>query len=186
YKYSNDERYFTNRIYNHINATGYLNNIINYNISVSYQFQERKNELFRYNITNDLELNNQKRIDKSMKVFYSSGSFNNIFKTNKFNMQLGYEIVNNYGFSIVDAEANIKKEVRKTINNYDVFAVSEISLTDNFSFRPGIRYSYQTQFKNQYSYSLGTRYLTLNNYELRAAIGKSYRTPNFDELYTRN
>ncbi len=185
YKYGDDERYFTNRLYNHLNASGKLFSKINFNVSASYQIQKRELETFRYNITHDIESGNVKEKDQSMEVLYSTGTFSNFFDSKKVNLQLGYELVNNKGFSIVDAEANSKKEVNEQINNYDFFAVSEITLNDRFSIRPGIRYSLQSMFDNQYAYSLGGRYLLNNGYEARAAFGRSYRTPNFDELFSR-
>jgi len=186
YKYSDDERYFTNRLYNHLNASGKLFSKINFDVSVSYQMQEREEETFRYNITHDIESGNKKIKDKSMEVFYSRGTFSNFFDNKKVNLQLGYEVANNKGFAVVDGEINSKKEVNRNIDNYDFFAVSEITLNERFSFRPGFRYSFQSMFDNQYAYSLGGRYLLNNGYEVRAALGRSYRTPDFDELFSRN
>jgi len=185
YKYGDDMRYFTNRLYQHLNASGKLFNQINFNISVSHQLQKREEEAFRYNITHDLESNNIKQKDQEMNVLYSTGTFNNFFESKLFNLQLGYEIARNKGFAIVDEDANKKKEVNETLSNYDFFAVSDISLSDNFSLRPGFRYSFQSMFENQYAYSLGGRYLLANGYEARAAFGKSFRTPDFNELFTR-
>lgn len=185
YKYGNDERYFTNRIYQHLNASGQIFKQINYNISLSHQLQKRENEKFRYNLSHDVESLNAKSKDQSMEVLYSTGTFTNFFTNKLFNLQLGYEIASNKGFAVVDAEANKTKEVNKTLNNYDFYAVSEITLNDKFSLRPGFRYSFQSLFNNQYAYSLGTRYLMSNGFETRAAIGKSFRTPNFEELYSR-
>lgn len=186
YKYSEDERYFTNRVYNHLNASGKIFNQVNFNISASYQMQKREEETFRYNITNDIESLNNRIKDQAMEVLYSTGTFSNFFNNKIYNLQLGYEIVSNKGFSVVDAELNKKKDVNETISNYDFFAVSEINVNDRFSVRPGIRYSFQSMFDNQYSYSLGGRYLLNNGFEARAALGRSYRTPDFQELYFRN
>src|SRR5690606_40454346 len=107
---------------------------------------------------------------QSMDVLYSAGTLSNFFKDKKFNLQLGYELVNNKGFSIVDEEGNTKREVNENINNYDIFAVSEIKWNDKFSVRPGFRYSLQNMFDNQYAISLGTRYLMPHNLEFR--LGK--------------
>jgi outer membrane receptor for ferrienterochelin and colicins len=102
---------------------------------------------------------------------------------------LGYEITNEEGF--FDATAGTFKDdqqqfkdIRKRLENYDVFTVAEISLSDKFSIRPGLRYSIQSAFDDQYANSLGLRYLFKKGLEGRASVGQSYRTPNFDELYT--
>ncbi len=187
YKYSKDERYFTDRWYQHFNATGKIFNGLQFNLSTSYQVQKRAIETFNYNITYDFERDNVKKVDQSMHVLYTTGTFSDFFKNNQLlNLQIGYELVNSKGFSIVDAELNSKKDVNKTINNYDFFSIADISINNRFSIRPGLRYSFQSLFNNQYSYTLGGKYLFEKGYEMRAAVGKSYRTPNFQELYFRN
>lgn len=184
YKYGEDSRYFTNRFYHHLNAVGSIFSKMNYNISLSHQLQEREVEDFRYNITNGSELNNTEYKDQSMEVIYSLGNFTNFFTNKKVDLQLGYEIVRNDGFSLVDGENNTTKEINERIDNYDVFTIAEWKLTDSFSLRPGGRYSFQSDFNNQYALSLAARQLFKDDLEVRASVGKSFRTPNFEELYT--
>lgn len=185
YKYGDDERYFTDRFYHHLNFVGKLFSKVNYNISLSHQYQKREIEQFRYNITYDVESNNVTQKDQSMEVLYSIGTFSNFFKSKKINFQLGYEAVNNNGFAIVDDENNQTKEVTEDINNLDFFVVSEIKITDETSIRPGARYSKQSMFDDQYAISLGSRFLLPKEFEFRASIGKSYRTPTFQELFSQ-
>lgn len=184
YKYGDDIRYFTNRFYHHLNVVGKLFSKINYNISLSHQLQERLFEEFRYTISNQTESNNNKFKDQSTKVVYSTGNFSNFFKHRKVDFQLGYEMALNNGFSLLVGENNSTKTICERIDNYDVFAVAEIKLTDNFSIRPGARYSFQSKFDNQYALSLGARQLFKNDFEIRASVGKSFRTPSFEELFT--
>ena len=183
YKYGDDIRYFTNRFYHHLNAVGKLFSKVNYNISVSHQLQERLFEEFRYNISARNEMNNNEFKDQSMEVLYSIGNFSNFFNNDKFDLQLGYELVNNYGFSLIEGENNTTKTIRERIDNYDIFAVSEVKLSSTFSLRPGARYSFQSKFDNQYALSLGARQLFKDNLEIRASVGKSFRTPNFEEMF---
>ena len=185
YKYGDDERYNFNRFYHHLNAVGKIYSKIDYNISFSHQYQKRETEKFRYNIDNDVELNNIKQKDQSTEVFYSIGTFSNFFKNKKVDFQLGYEGVKSNGFAIVDEENNQKKDVYRGIDNIDLFAISEIKFFDSYAIRPGVRYSFQSLFDNQYAISLGNRLLLPKRYELRASVGKSYRTPNFNELYSQ-
>lgn len=185
YKYGEDQRYYTNRLYHHLNVVGKLFSQLNYNVSVSHQYQKREVEDFRYNITNDVEMNNSRNKDQSMEVFYSRGTLSNFFKKKRFDIQLGYEAVKNNGFAVVDDEDNQTKEVSKGIDNVDLFAISEINISDKLSIRPGARYSIQSLFDNQYAISLGGRYLLQKNVEIRASVGKSFRTPTFEELYSQ-
>lgn len=185
YKYGNDERYFTNRFYHHLNATGKIKSKVNYNISLSHQYQKREIEKFRYNITYDTEMNNTTDKDQSMEILYSIGTFSNFFNNDRIDFQLGYEFVNNNGFSVELEEGNKKKQVRERIDNYDFFAISEIKANENLSLRPGFRYSLQSMFDNQYAISFGVRYLLPKGFEVRGSVGKSYRTPNFNELFSK-
>ncbi|SEO47173.1 outer membrane receptor for ferrienterochelin and colicins [Flavobacterium sp. CF108] len=187
--FANDRRYITNRYFHHLNSNGKLFSKLNYNISVSEQKQERDVEKFNYQIETGNEFDNQRQTYQSKEVFYSTGTLSNFFNSKKVDFQLGYEITNENGF--YDATAGTFKDdnqqltdIRRKFENYDIFTVAEINLTDKFSIRPGIRYSFQSYFDNQYASSLGLRYLFKKGLEARASVGKAYRTPNFDELYT--
>lgn len=187
--YTNDRRYITNRYYHHLNSNGKLFSKLNYNVSVSHQKQERDVEKFNYQLETHQEFDNKRETYQSKEVFYSTGTLSNFFDSKKVDFQMGYEITNENGF--YDATAGTfkddnqqLKDVRKRLENYDIFSVAEINLSDKFSIRPGLRYSIQSEFKNQYASSLGLRYLFKKGLEVRGSLGKSYRTPNFDELYT--
>lgn len=174
YRYADDKRYLNNRYFHNLNSTGKIFNKLSYNVSVSHQKQERSIEDFRYYLFTQNEANNVKVKDQSMETFYSTGTISNFFSDKKVALQLGYELVNNRGFSL---------PARETLENYDFFASSEINASEKFSIRPGIRFSAQSKFKNQHASSLGLRYLLKNDIELRGSYGNSFRTPTFEELY---
>lgn len=184
YSYANDKRYFTNRYYHHLNATGKVFNQLNYNVSVSHQKQTRSVEDFRYNIQADSESANNEVRDQSMEVLYSTGTLSNFFASDKVDLQIGYEFVNNNGFSLVQ-ENNNWIPVRKRLENYDFFVSSEIKATEKFFIRPGLRISSQSKFDDQYASSLGLSYLFAHGIEARGSLGKSFRTPTFEELYSK-
>lgn len=187
--FARDKRYITNRYYHHLNANGKLFSQLNFNVSLSHQKQERDAELFNYQIETKQEFDDFRFTYQSKEVLYSTGTLSNFFNSKKVDFQLGYEITNENGFYSGSAGTFLDNQlqsvdVRKRLENYDIFSVAEISLSDKFSIRPGLRYSIQTIFKDQYASSLGLRYLFKKGLEARASLGKSYRTPNFDELYT--
>lgn len=187
-RYSDDRRYFTNKLYNHLNAVGKVLGL-DYNASVSYQKQQRDVEKFRYYIQLDTERNNEKEPYQETEVLYSIGTLSNFFKTGKVDLQLGYEFVNTNGYSSSlsgsfsgdDQEAI---NLNKRLENYDFFTAAEIKVTDKFSVRPGFRYSFQSKFEDQWAASMGLRQILGNGFEARLSYGRSYRTPNYDELYT--
>lgn len=187
--YAKDKRYITNRFYHHLNSNGKLFSKLNYNVSLSHQKQKRDLEKFNYQLETQEEFNNTRETYQSKEVLYSTGTLSDFFNTKKVDFQLGYEITNEKGY--YNAVAGLfydgvqqLKNVDKELGNYDIFTVAEINLSDKFSVRPGIRYSFQSAFDNQYASSLGLRYIFKKGLETRASIGTSYRTPNFDELYS--
>lgn len=186
---SEDNRMYVNRNMHHLNAYGKLFSKLTYNVSASYQKQERDQEDFNYFLIEGQERGNDRFTYQSKDVIYSTGNITNFFNSQYFDLQLGYEAVNEKGFASANSgmfrdENQLTSDIRKRLENYDVYSVAEIKCTDRFSLRPGFRYSFQSAFDNQYALSLGSRYLLNHGLELRASVGKSYRTPNFDELYT--
>jgi len=185
YTYADDMRYFTNRYFHNLNATGKLFTRLNYNISLSHQKQERNVEDFKYYFQNKSEKENVTTKDQSMEVLYSTGTLSNFFTNKKYDLQVGYEFVNNQGYSLIQEGNNLFSPVRKTLENYDFFASAEIMTTERFSIRPGLRFSAQSKFKDQYASSLNLRYLFDKGIELRGSYGSSFRTPTFEELYSK-
>lgn len=183
-RFSNDKRYGTERIYNHLNLKGEWSHL-NYNVSASYQKQTRDTEDFRYDLNTQEESGHITTVSQSSEVWYSTGTLSNFFTDKKADLQLGYEIMSNGGIAVVDAENQSFRTVDETFNNYDFFVSSEINVTERFSIRPGLRYSFQSEFDNQYASSLGLRYLFNHGIEWRGSLGKSFRTPDFEELYSK-
>lgn len=185
YRYADDKRYYTERFYHHLNASGKVFSQLNYNVSVSHQKQSRSVEDFNYFMLTGAETENVEVKDQSMEVIYSTGTLSNFFKNSIVDLQVGYEIVNNKGFSLVEEENRIMAPVRKTLENYDFFTSAEVKATEKFYIRPGIRVSSQSKFEDQYASSLGLRYIFDGGLELRGSLGKSFRTPTFEELYSK-
>ncbi|AXG73628.1 TonB-dependent receptor [Flavobacterium arcticum] len=186
--YADDRRYFTEKFYNHLNAVGKVFGL-DYNASVSYQKQQRDAEDFKYYIQTDTELNNTEETYQETEVLYATGTVSNFFKKEGLDLQVGYELVNTSGYSsalsgIFNDENQDDNDHEKRLENYDVFTAAEISVTDKFSVRPGVRYSFQSKFDDQWAASMGFRYLLGKGLETRLSYGRSYRTPNYDELYT--
>jgi outer membrane receptor for ferrienterochelin and colicins len=185
YRYADDKRYFTTRCFHNFNATGKLFSQLNYTISLSHQKQQRDIEDFRYYLYTKTEDGNTTGKDQSMEVLYSTGSLNNIFASKIVDLQLGYEFANNNGFSLVQEANSTIVPIRKKLDNYDFFANSEIKAFKRLAIRPGIRFSSQSKFDNQYATSLGFRYAFDKGLDVRLSYGGSFRTPTFNELYSK-
>lgn len=187
-RYANDRRYFTEKFYHHLNAVGKLAGL-DYNVSVSHQKQQRDVEQFRYYIQTDTEEQNATQPYQETEVLHSTGTLTNFIKKEGFDFQVGYELVNTYGYSSAltgnfNDDNNGDVNLNKRLENYDVFTAAEAPVTERFSIRPGFRYSFQSKFDDQWAASMGLRYLLNKGYEARLSYGRSYRTPNYEELYT--
>ncbi|AVM51231.1 TonB-dependent siderophore receptor [Capnocytophaga sp. oral taxon 878] len=185
YTFGDDRRDYYLRNSHILNLNG-KNNFIKYDFSIAYQYQERFEEKFRYLIDYRTELNNEKQKNQSMDVWYSTGAISHAFGEKKHQVEIGYEAAHNQGYAVLKDEGSTLKIVDKAIDNYDGYISSEINITPKLSIRPGVRYSIQKLFNNQYAYSLGARYTLPANIQLRASAGQAYRTPSFQELYVRN
>jgi len=189
--FSRDRRFFTNKFYHHLNATGKVLTTLDYNVSLSHQRQKRELEQFNYFIQTGQE-NTTTPLSpyQDTEVLYSTGTLGNFFGDRKFDVQLGYEFVNTNGYNaatggiLTGGSTTLGEAQKQRLENYDVFAAGEYAVTERFTFRPGFRYSFQSKFEDQWSASMGLRYLFNRGIEARASFGRSYRTPNYDELYT--
>ncbi|AWH84382.1 TonB-dependent receptor [Flavobacterium album] len=186
--FSRDRNFFTEKFYHHLNATGKLLGTMDYNVSLSHQRQTRDLEQFNYYIQTGQETNHARSTYQDTEVVYSTGTLGNFFANKKYDLQVGYELVNTNGYNSAASglfvggagDGNIKQR----LENYDVFTAAEFGVTERLSFRPGFRYSFQSKFEDQWSASMGLRYLFDHGIEARTSYGRSYRTPNYDELYT--
>lgn len=187
--YAEDRRYITNRFYHHLNLNGKFQDQINYNLSFSYQAQDRDFEDFKYYFDEEKEKDLKRNTYESTKILYSTGQFSNFFTSDFASLQLGYELVNQKSFASANSgmfknENNQGQDVSARFENYDLYTVLELKPSDHLAIRPGFRYSFQSRFDNQYALSLGARYNVNEKTEMRFGIGRSYRTPNFSEMYT--
>lgn len=182
--YSNDERYITERFFNHLNASGMAKDWFRYDISLSYQEQTRNLEKYRYYIKKDEEANMEKTEYESRKVWYSKGTFSNIIKRDNFDFQVGYEISNIKGYTSPLAKELDNMAVERNTGSYDFFGSAEWQLSHRFSLRPGYRLMSSNYFSPAHAYSLSARYELPKGFELRAVLGNSPRIPSFDEMFT--
>ena len=181
-----DEIYTNNRFYHHLNALGTLFRAIEFNVSISFQEQSKDLERFTYRIVSQEKENIKKGQYQSRRALFSRGTFSNIINTNTTNLQLGYELINEYGLGsslaiVIGPGADL---VTQQLYNYDFFATSEIKINKEFSLRPGGRVSFSNLFKTQFIGSLSAKQIISENWELRAILGSANRTPNYNELYT--
>lgn len=189
--FSRDRRFYTEKFYHHLNASGKVLTKLDYNVSVSHQKQTRDLEQLNYYIqTGEEDITYGRRSYQDTEILYSTGTLGNFFGDRKYDLQVGYELVNTNGYNaapsaIFGGQGAVIGEIKKQrLENYDAFTAAEVGITDRFSIRPGFRYSFQSKFDDQWAASMGLRYLFDRGIEARASFGRSYRTPDYDELFT--
>jgi len=179
-----DKDFVTDRMTHDVIITGKIKNKLNYNISAAYQEQIKKVRRVIYDLhTRESDRDNYKNY-LSRKTYFSKATLNHFIKNKPYDFELGLEFNAEDGFGSSVASIINTVDISEKLSNFDGFISGEYSVNEKLLFRPGLRYSIQSKFKNQLQYSLSTRYLLKNNFELRNVIGSSFRTPNFDELFT--
>jgi len=183
---ANDKDYRTNRWIHQFNIQTKLGRI-NYNGDFSYQSQERKSQLYTYDVPNRKEISRDPEITfYKSDVLYSRGMFSNFLDNEKINFQLGYELDRTKGFA--DASTfesnNNGRSIERSVFNYANFLSAEWKINDWLSFRPGVRLALSDKFNSQYNYSGTLRFKTTENSDIRAVFGSANRFPTYDELYT--
>lgn len=180
-----DEAFNNQRFVHHLNMVGSFGKVP-YNLSISYQKQEKKRTSYTYYIRKDEKDNIDENLFLSKEVWFSRGTFSNLINTNKFKLQAGYEFTDEFGFGspFGVTVASGGEGVTNSLRNFDLFTSSEIDFNEQFSLKPGVRVSFTNLFDTQFYYSVSARQLFKNNWEARAVLGFGTRIPNYDELFT--
>ncbi len=182
--FSRDSIFENNRISHQINTNGKFKNGVLYNASASYQELTRDVETYQFFINQLQETNNETAEYLSLNAFHSKATFGNFIKGKKYNFQVGYELSNQKGFADASVSNIPGNNIKHSLTNYDFFTEAVYHPNEKLSFKPGIRYSFQSEFDNQFAASLSTKYDFGKGLTLRNIIGTAYRTPNFEELFT--
>lgn len=182
-----DRDYFTNRFINHVNLNGQLFKKLPFQFDLSYQTQERDYQNYIYYLYTHEEDRQDLKTYQSQKSWYSKGTLNQNFKNPKWQMQWGYEANwdKGYGSAISGEIANTGDlSTSKELGSFDFFNSVEFKPNSRILLRPGIRYSLQNLFENQWAYSLSSKIMLTDKLEWRTVVGSSFRTPNYNELFT--
>jgi len=185
---ANDAIFTTHRFLHNLNASGRFENLMNYDVSLSYQKQERDAETYTYRIRTGEKTDVKNVTYQSRESMFSKGNFGNFLKNETINFQVGYEFSQIEGTADASAISGglipADSSPRNKLDSYDVFGSTEINISNRLSVRPGVRALFSSQFDTQAAISLSTRYNLNRGYELRAIVGTAPKLPNFDELYT--
>ncbi|MEM9679291.1 MAG: TonB-dependent receptor plug domain-containing protein, partial [Bacteroidota bacterium] len=160
-----DEEFDNNRFIHTVNAMGKINKELSYNIIASYQSQQNDIERYTYVIRDDERQNIENEEVLSRSAFFSRATLGNIFKTDNFNLQAGYEMNVEEGFADSSVLGIVESEEvrRESLNNYGAFLSSEYKFSDRFLIKPGFRTEFTNLFGPQFLVSLSSSYKFKND-----------------------
>ena len=173
-----DQYFTTYRIDNDFSFTKYINQNQKIEITSAYNLYKRTSQTFFKNLVTLAETENYNR-DDEFKLIFSRGiySFDN---NNKFiRFKAGYH----FNKEISEGE-RIESNIQ-SITDMAIFSTANFSFFNNKSltFKPGLRYSYNSAFKSPLIPSINIKYDFPKNIIFRASYSKGFRAPSLKELY---
>lgn len=113
--------------------------------------------------------------------FISRGRMIQAKNDKNFNYEVGYDIL----YEIAKGRRMLNE--RQDLGDYAVYVTAEYSPLKTLTFRPGLRYSYNTQYKAPLTPSLNMKYDFYegdnNRWTLRASYARGFRSPSIKELH---
>ncbi|MFW5775259.1 MAG: TonB-dependent receptor plug domain-containing protein [Chitinivibrionales bacterium] len=82
-----------------------------------------------------------------------------------------------------DTDDTLKPGVTESIYNVAAYIQDEITLAERFSFLPGVRFDYHSEFGGVFSPKFGMHVRLTDELGLRATAGKAFRAPTHTEMY---
>lgn len=95
--------------------------------------------------------------------------------SNRFNLQLGYEV------EIEEAAGKRIVDATGMIENYALFGTATYNITENFKLKPGLRWAYNSRYDAPLVPSINFLY-NLKNIETRLSYAAGFRAPGLKEL----
>lgn len=180
-----DTEFNTERWYHLLSANGNAWKDAKFNVSLSYQKQDRDAKLYGYKILQDLEYDVYNITYESRKALYGKGLLETVFSPN-WSMQFGVEANSIKGKQapIARIADSSTETIERELGSYDVFASSDIHVGEKVAVRPGIRALFSSRFGTKLAYSISSSYFFAEDWELRAIYGKTPKNPSYEELFT--
>ena len=177
YENAFDDYYFTKRNNVAIDYKYIFNDNKNLHLISSYSnFNRRKNTYFKDLTTlEEVLTNNNSDQDTSLfnlimnKLVFSS------FKSNNFNYQIGID-------SKFENGEGIRITNNKQLSDQAIYFSSKWKPWNNLSLKPALRFSYNSMFNVPIIPSINTM-LLYNDFNIRLAYAKGFRSPSIKELY---
>ncbi|MDR3679292.1 MAG: TonB-dependent receptor [Flavipsychrobacter sp.] len=103
------------------------------------------------------------------------------FSTSNANKKINYET--GYDINLQIASGSMMKAGFQNMGDYALFTSAEYKPFGALTIRPGLRYSYNTDYNAPLIPSVNTLYKINDNLKLRASYSRGFRAPSLQELY---
>lgn len=174
-----DDYYRTLRLDNAISANYSFNNKKQLNVLAAYNYFQRKKNTYYKDLTTLEEQITTNPADQDTSTFDLINvrtTFSNANDSSKVNYEIGSDIYYETAQGVrIDGN-------NKFIGDYAAFASLEYRPFENTTIRPGLRYSYNTEYKAPLTPSLNVLQ-RFGKFNLRASYARGFRAPSLKELY---
>jgi len=145
----------------------------------AYSYYDRRKTKYLKDLTtlDDVLIPNPEEHDTS--TFHSvtaRGGFNHALEEGKLDYQIGFDVNTEYG------TGKRMQGGEEMIGDYALFASLQWHITEQFTFQPALRGSYNTKYESPLTPSLNLKYERKNTI-LRASYASGFRAPSLKELY---
>ncbi len=179
YEKGNDTWFNTTRLNNslHLNKTLSEGNQIHLLASHSYYDRQKTKYLKDLTTLESIMVANPDEHDTStFHAITARGGFNHATGEGQLDYQAGFDINQEYG------KGKRMQNGKEHIGDYALFASIQWHPTENFTFQPAMRVSYNTKYKSPVTPSLNIKY-TLGSTIFRISYARGFRAPSLKELY---
>lgn len=174
-----DDRYLTERISGGLDASGKVHPDYRLAVVAAYNyFQRTKNTYFRdlTTLSEELTANDGDQDTSRFDLMMSRGSISRVRPNAKINFELGYDV------NVETASGPRIDNGSQTIGDYAAFGSMEYKPVDGLVLRPGVRYSYNTQYRAPVTPSFNIKY-NVSDFTIRGSYARGFRAPTIKELY---
>ncbi len=179
--YGIDKEYKSTRFGHQIQSDFNLADFNRLNVVLSYSKFSRKKRTFKNYLDNseEIEFTSAGSSDTTeYSVFIARSTFQQTNPNNFLNYQAGFDI--NLEST---SGGRIKDNQVQEMNDYAAFGSVELNPGEKWKIRPGIRFSYNSNFSSSIVPSLNLKYIVNKQLSIGAAYGRGYRAPSLRELY---
>lgn len=184
YENAFDDYYRTQRINNSVTLNGKVSKF-NLNVIAAYNYYGRRKNTYLKDLTTltqEITPNPSDHDTTAFGLFMSRGTISTSKqregdKKTICNYEAGYDF--NY-------ENMLGKRIKgnlQSIGDYAAFVSAEFSPVKQLTFRPGLRYAYNTVYKAPLVPSFNVLYSTDKGISVRASYARGFRAPSLKELY---